>query len=539
MKKHGLFKILLIIIFLLVVLSYFVPNRTSEIAYLGLGDVFINGIQSFYYFFDTVVFVLVIGGFYGVLSNTLAYKKFLNNIVAKVKPQSKKFIFGTVIVFALITALTGLTMPLLVFVPLVVSIILLLGYDKLVALSSTVGAIAIGFIGGLFITFKDPTSSYSVNFTSFEKFCSIDNFFVNIFPKILLLVVACGLFIYYINRHIKSVEAKKVKYELGSDNDLLVSEVKGNYKDIKTWPVVLVLSLMIILIVLGFVPWAAFNDDLGIKYAVLRWVFTLILGLIFIPVIFDVIKRIKKEKFNSTILVELISLVVTLGLIVLLQVFTLNFDKLHTTVTNFKIGEFTVFNNVISSNFAAFGQWATLGNYMMIIILMLLSVIVTKFACKVKWNDVFDNFLSGTKKMLPAAFIAIIAYTILVCAYNNGFMEHLISSANESMGGLNLAMASLFTVLGSVLNVDLFYTAVGIFKPIFDTFSDDAMFPVLAMTFQSLFGLVMLVGPTSLILIIGLTYLDIPYTTWLKYIWRFLLELIILVFVILLIVTVI
>lgn len=479
MKKHGLFKILLIILLVLVVLSYFVKNRTSEIAYLGLGDVFVNGIQSFYYFFDTALFVLIIGGFYGVLSNTLAYKKLLNNIVTKVKPNSKKFIYATIVVFALITSLTGLTMPLLIFVPLVISVILLLGYDKLVAFSSTIGAIIIGFIGGLFIAFKDPTASYSVSFTTFEKFSGLDNIFVNLFPKILLLVAACGLFIYYVSKHIKNVEDKKVKYELNNDADLLVSEVKGNYKDIKTWPLIVVLALLFILIVLGFVPWTALN-----------------------------------EKFTA-------------------------FDKFHEWLTGLSISGFAVFKNVISANFAAFGKWLTLGNYMMAMILMLIAIVVVKFICKVKWNDVIDNFLEGCKKMVPAAGIAILAYTVLVCAYNNGFMEHLISSANESMGGLNLAMTSLFSIVGSITNVDLFYTSVGIFKPILDTFSDDAMLSVLAMSFQTLFGLVMLVGPTSLLLIIGLTYLDIPYFTWLKYIWRFLLELFILIFVILLIVTII
>ena len=477
MKKHGLFKILLIMLFLLVVLSFFLMNRSGDRAYIGLGDILINGIQSYYYFFDTALFILAIGGFYGILNNTLAYKKLLNNIVTKVKPNSKKFVFVTIIIFSLITALTGLTMPLLVFVPLVISIILLLGYDKLVALSSTIGAIAIGFIGGIFIAFKDPTASYSVSFTTFEKFSGVNNIFVNLFPKILLLVAACALFIYYINRHIKNVEDKKVKYDLNNDADLLVSEVKGNYKDIKTWPLIIILGLMLILIILGYVPWTGLN-----------------------------------EKFTA-------------------------FDKFHEWLLGLKVGGFEVFKNVISGNYAAFGKWLSLGNYMMLIILMLLAIIVIKFVCKVKWNDIIDNFLNGAKKMIPVAGIAVLAYTVLVCAYNNGFMEYLIKNANESMGGLNLAMTSLFTIVGSVVNVDLFYTSVGIFKPILDTFSDDAMLPVLAMSFQTLFGFVMLVGPTSIILIICLTYLDIPYLTWLKYIWRFLLELFILIFVILLIVT--
>ena len=131
----------------------------------------------------------------------------------------------------------------------------------------------------------------------------------------------------------------------------------------------------------------------------------------------------------------------------------------------------------------------------------------------------------------------VLAYTILVCCYNNGFMENLIAKAGDSMGSLNLAMASLFTIIGSITNVDLYYTAIGIFTPIVNVVTDEAMLQVLALAFQTLNGLVMLVGPTSLILIFGLTYLDVSYPTWLKYIWRFILELFILIFVVLFIVS--
>ena len=43
----------------------------------------------------------------------------------------------------------------------------------------------------------------------------------------------------------------------------------------------------------------------------------------------------------------------------------------------------------------------------------------------------------------------------------------------------------------------------------------------------------MLVGPTSVMLIFGLSYLNIPYKEWLKYIWRLIVQLFILIFVIL------
>ena len=51
MKKHGLFKILGIIMFIMVILSYFLKGRGGEFNYIGLGDVFLNGLQSMYYLY--------------------------------------------------------------------------------------------------------------------------------------------------------------------------------------------------------------------------------------------------------------------------------------------------------------------------------------------------------------------------------------------------------------------------------------------------------------------------------------------------------
>ena len=59
--------------------------------------------------------------------------------------------------FAVLTSLTGLTNVLLIFVPFVIAIILLLGYDKLVAISSTIVSMLVGFMGGLYVTFRDPS----------------------------------------------------------------------------------------------------------------------------------------------------------------------------------------------------------------------------------------------------------------------------------------------------------------------------------------------------------------------------------------------
>ena len=47
-KKYGLFKILLVILLLVVIATYFVDGRNGSVSYLAFGDVLLNYMQSFY-----------------------------------------------------------------------------------------------------------------------------------------------------------------------------------------------------------------------------------------------------------------------------------------------------------------------------------------------------------------------------------------------------------------------------------------------------------------------------------------------------------
>jgi uncharacterized ion transporter superfamily protein YfcC len=124
----------------------------------------------------------------------------------------------------------------------------------------------------------------------------------------------------------------------------------------------------------------------------------------------------------------------------------------------------------------------------------------------------------------------------LVTSYNNGFIETIITAAGKSFGD-NVIIHSLVALLGSVLNVDLYYTVAGVFSTTVSSLSDKANLSVFAVMFQSVYGVVQIVGPTSLLLLVGLSYLEVPYSSWLKYIWRFIVELLIAIFVVLMIVS--
>lgn len=493
-KKYGLFKVLAVLLFLVVIATYFIAGRSGDNEYLALVDVFFNYVQSFYYFFDTALFLLVVGGFYGVLNRIPAYRLIIDNIVKKIGKNKKLFVIISTVVFALLSSLTGLNLILLIFVPFVVSIILLLGYDKLVALSSTIGGIVIGIVGGIFVTVKDSSSQYGVAFTTFEKLTGLKHNFnlTTTLPKCLLLVAGIVLLVLCIINHIKNTEEKKEKYVLTKNDPLLVevreSAVKsvaktstkkeGNKKKnahIKVWPFILVVCVMTILLILGYMPW---SDLFGVKC----------------------------------------------------------FDDFHTWLTGLTIGDYTVFTSLISNTMTAFGKWAELGSFMMAILLLVAAGLILSLIYKVKLHDAMDGFIYGVKKLIPATMVAMFAYAILVSSYNNGFMETVITNAGKSFGD-NVIVHSLISVVGSVLNVDVYYSAAGIFSPIVSGLTDKANLSVYAIMFQSIYGIVQIVGPTSLLLIFGLSYLEVPYKTWVKYIWRLVLELFIAIFVVLMIVS--
>jgi len=185
-KKYGLFKVLSILLVLVVFMTFVVNDRQGAKSFLALGDVFLNYLQCFYYFFDTALFIAVVGGFYGVLNKIPAYKEMVKGIANKVEDKSKLFVIIMTIVFALVSTLTGLNVILLLVVPMVVSIVLLLGYDKLVALSTTIGGIIIGLVSGIFLTVKDPASYYSVSYTTIDKLVGL---ILGLAASILLIVV--------------------------------------------------------------------------------------------------------------------------------------------------------------------------------------------------------------------------------------------------------------------------------------------------------------------------------------------------------------
>ena len=98
-----------------------------------------------------------------------------------------------------------------------------------------------------------------------------------------------------------------------------------------------------------------------------------------------------------------------------------------------------------------------------------------------------------------------------------------VTIADKVMGltsGFNSFTTGLTSVIGSLFYNDFPYMLNSLYSML-STYEEKL--PLIGLIIQSLHGLMMLIVPTSAMLVAGLTYLDIPYIDYLKKMWKYLL----------------
>ena len=99
--------------------------------------------------------------------------------------------------------------------------------------------------------------------------------------------------------------------------------------------------------------------------------------------------------------------------------------------------------------------------------------------------------------------------------------------------GFNVFLATIGSFITSLFGVEMQY--VMSLTGSYYAASYSANTEILAIISQASFGFVSFFVPSSAILMMGLAYLDLPYKDWLKYIWKFLVAMLIVIAVIIVI----
>ena len=207
--KSNSAKVVLVTIMVFFVLTWIFPAAYFSSEYveqgrvqMGLFDLFNYPITALSYFGYIAFYIILVGGFYGILYKIPAYRSFLDKIVDMTKGMEKIVLVFFVVLNAFLVSICGVHLALALFIPLIVSIILLMGYDKMVAAMVIVGSIIAGLIGTTFAynNVSVVTSTFGIAFD------------YQIGVRFVILLVAIALVVFNILMYIKN-HGSKVKIE--------------------------------------------------------------------------------------------------------------------------------------------------------------------------------------------------------------------------------------------------------------------------------------------------------------------------------------
>lgn len=532
--NHHALRILVVTLLYFALFSWFLPVASFQSEYaqegfnqIGLFDLLSNYFATSIQYFGTfALFVLVVGGFYGVLHMIPGYRALVDKMVRSLEGNEKLFICVSIIMLAVITSVCGMQLGLIVFFPLLASIILLLGYDKMVVALTLVGSTIVGIMG---TTIASANVTYLVQYLAANEETVTYSTALGVRTAILLLgiVLLIVTTLRYmkksatvtggvaakttiaaedtpviikdvtddsktVKKTVKKTTVKKttkkkskgnnkalamereviaVKEDFGnSDCDIVPSVVSGKHN---TFPITIVFALLFVIFVLAFIPW---STTLGVTF----------------------------------------------------------FDDITKSFTEFKMFGFQIFGKILGTT-KAFGTWELTDMIPVIVIFTLLLGLIYR----IKFSDFIEGFVKGVKKAVIPAGIVILIYVGLVIVTFHGYQlsmyKSLFTLANGHFNVLGQILTAFATMLAGFFNSDPTYVFNALPPYFTSLFTDGAVYDRVMVLMQSMYGLTMLVAPTSLLLLVVLSTLNVSLKDWVKNTWL----LVVVLFVSILLITII
>lgn len=552
-EKHTIAKIVGIVLLLTLILTWILPSgvfQGSQYYKYGMNRIGFNDIptifyNSVYFALDKIIFILVLGGFYTVLSKTNGYNKLVSNIVKKIKGKEILFTLITSVVFTALTSFTSNTFALLLFVPFVITILLNAGLNKLTAFASTFGAMLVGVLGATygadaFIAFNSYFSQSLTNKTGAEA---------TLVYRVIILVISTILYNFFLYFGSKKALTNKKKEEI-------VDEFKiadAGKKKVKVLPIGIALGVLTIVFILGFIDWAGiFNLNIFTDFH--NWLMGIKLGKDF--TIVSYLFGTQPVGFGAFDLLTL-SIIVAIFTILISVLYSVKFDELLSS-----FGEGAA--KLVKPIGALVGVYAVfIIVYMSPIVPTIVNKIMNKDSAptvnidykgagvaifnydsdedgKADFNKInqdtnkdgkCDLNCDTDKDGYPDKYLDFNADGVsdekdeAIAKQFTGVSVKNLDTDNDGIADVNisnnfsLVRALTASVVTNILHVDLGYTGY-VFGPYLSSNFGSSM-ALVFLVFFAIYALLQFVIPTSLLLVFGLTYLKVGYKDWLKYIWRF------------------
>ena len=267
------FSIILILIFLLGILSHLLPNASfvgeeivngSGTVGAKLSDILLSPILGFADAVDVSIFILILGGFLGILTKTGALETGIKVLVKKLKGNELVLIPILMLIFSIGGTTYGMLEETVGFYVLIAACMVAAGMDTLVGSAVVLLGAGSGVLGSTINPF-----AVGAAISSLPDDIKVNQGYV-IFIGFLLWITTLLISIFFVMRY-----AKKVKQDKGSTFLSLREqknmekkfkeeiEIEHNKKEVKLTTrqkiTLVLLMFTFIIMIIGFIPWGEFN----------------------------------------------------------------------------------------------------------------------------------------------------------------------------------------------------------------------------------------------------------------------------------------
>ncbi|WP_027109012.1 YfcC family protein [Lacticigenium naphthae] len=271
------FTVLFIIIAIMAVLTWFVPAGSYEVdeagsimsgtfSYVdqqpqGIWDVFMApvkgmiGTEGTPGAIEVSLFILVIGGFLGVVDKTGALDAGIAQVVSANRGKEKMLIPILMFIFALGGTTYGMAEETIAFYPLIIPVMIAVGFDTLVAVSVVLLGAGVGVLASTVNPFATGVASQALGISPGE----------GIIWRLIMFVVLYAIAVAYVYRYAMKVEKdpeKSLVYEDFEKNKEKFKIEKTEEKMNSRQKIVIALfGLSFLIMILGLVPWTMLNEN--------------------------------------------------------------------------------------------------------------------------------------------------------------------------------------------------------------------------------------------------------------------------------------
>lgn len=557
-KKHTAASLIVLLFAITIVLSWIIPYSSfngaelvkAERTYVGFSDLATIFTTSINFIIDKIVFLLALGAFYAVLSRTAGYKKVVSNIVGLFKGNEEFPVIFVSVVTTLLASLLSQSFVVLIFIPFFISIFRNLGINKTTTFAATFGAMLVGILGATYgyegLTTFDAYFSQSLTGKTAMK--------MTLGYRSIILFVGLALYNFFlafaVNKSVKNKdknEAIEEEYAIDTKED----------KKAAIFPVVIVMFITAIISILGFIDWSGmfniniFNDFhewlVGLKFgkdfalianllgrdvtALGTWnLYNISFVLVFFTILTGILYSFKLEDFFNAVgkgvrrVLKPIGAVVAVYAIFVASYMTGIVPKMANDImkTNAK-PEYNIDYN--GSQIAFFnvdidGDKKADTN-------LINQDIDSDGKCDLNCDTNKDGYPDSKLDFNADGIVNETDENIIqqlaggVSILNEDVDGDGIADVNVS-NKFNLVKLVAGSALVDIFNNDLGYSGYSMGSYLISSCGGSHL-KLTFLVFVTVFGLLQFFVPSSIILVLGLSYSDVSLCDWLKYAWRFIL----------------